>query len=99
VRRKKKNSPLRRLKKALAAGAYQGEPGQLINGAPLIMEDLAIPKGLYRESERDPNALDDYELFGGWAWNGELLYYRKSEDHVKVFEDRAIKLHKDLVKK
>jgi hypothetical protein len=88
------------LTKALSDGyAYGGSSdSQLTHGAALVVEDLATPKGLYRESERDTKHLDDYVLFGGWSDKGELLYYRKSEDHVKIYESSKLKLWKDFRK-
>jgi hypothetical protein len=92
------NSKIKKLQKALEAGYEESSPGKLIGGAPLIIEDLAVPKGLYRKSERDMNFKCDYVRYG-MNWYGEPLYYRKSEDFIKVYDCSKLVLHKDLIKK
>jgi hypothetical protein len=76
---------IRNLKKALKAGSYPQGSGNLINGSPLIMEDLAMPDGLYTEDQVDLND-PDVKLFSAkWVWDGKLIFYKQSEGKIKVY--------------
>jgi len=57
----------------------------MVNGAPLIIEDLDLSGlGLYLESQVDQNNLDDYELTG-YLSLGRPLWQRKSDLGTKRF--------------
>lgn len=67
----------------------------LINGAPLIIEDLDV-SGLGLYLEKDPNVPDDDYFDSGYLSLGRTLWQRKSEEGIKwhVYEDKEIRLHK-----
>jgi hypothetical protein len=84
--------------------SYGNKPGSLINGAPLVVEDLDLSRiGCYTQDQKDvllkSGVLeDDFFLGSGW-FSG--YWMRKSDEGQKwhVFEDKYLKLHKSLVKK
>lgn len=89
------NDEVKKLQKALEAGSTNGS---LINGSPIVVEDLDLSKmGLYREI--DSSTSDDYfpaeEKLGSL---GVGYFMRKSEEGTKwvTYQDSGLKLHKDL---
>ena len=67
--------------KAMQAG-YSGE------GSALVIEDLALPTGLYTEDEVDINDPDTIPFDVGFVHKGKRLYYKKSEGRVKTYSDK-----------
>jgi hypothetical protein len=93
-------SDIKKLQDALQAGYPPPSESQLTSGGPLIIEDINInPLGLYRESQVDVNDPDVVLFSNKWVDKGERLFYKQSEGKIVVFEDKHLKLHKDLVKK
>jgi len=76
------------------------KPTQLSYGAPLQIEELDLQQmGLYLDTQCDINDPDVFD--SGYTNMGKTLYKKKSDEGVKwrIFEDKDLVLHKDLIKK
>jgi hypothetical protein len=79
------------------------EPGNLVNGGPLIVEDLDLSgMGVYSQDQKDKLIAegapeDDFFLGDGWFTG---YWQRKSDEGIKwhIYEDKDLKLWKDIVK-